>query len=370
MNRISFLSLLSAILLTACGGSGKNEAQSEISYHGDTCMVNSTSPICNKIKTIEVAEQPFCDEFRTVGTAKAETGKFAEVCVPYDGRITSSSVRLGQTVGAGQVLCQISSPDFAETSKAYFQAVQNYNKAHADYDRKKALFDHGIIAQRELDEFYAEAENARHEKNAAEATLRSYNVNPSTLRMGQSLSITAPISGEVVATNITPGQLVKADDAPIATIADLSTMWVTALIKERYIGTVTLGGQAEVFTESEPDSIIWGKIINVGNMVDEETRSVQVTIACDNKDHKLKHGMYVSVHFMSEPRQAIVVPASAVFQGEQKNFVFVKTDKENCYVRRDVEVATSSDDNQKVCIRRGLQAGDSVIVEGGIYLAE
>lgn len=221
-----------------------------------------------------------------------------------------------------------------------------------------------------MDEAFAEADNARKDKESAEATLRVYNMNPSSIKMGQPLRVCSPISGEVVASNITTGKFIKADDEAIATIADLSTMWVNALIKERYISTVTLGGQAEIFTEADNENVIWGKVINVGSIVDEESRSVQVLLACDNADRKLKHGMYVSVHFMSEPHPAIVLPSTAVFQGEQSSYVFVATDKPNTYIRRQVQVSTSSDDNQKICVRRGLNPGERVISDGGIYLAD
>ena len=362
--------LIGGWIMSACTEKQAKVAPAEVVFHGDTVTVESSSPVISKLQLKKVEKEPFCDEFRTVGTAGAENGHFAEVCAPFEGRITRAAVRLGDKVKAGQCLFEMSSPDFVEASKAYFQAVRNCEKAKADYDRKKVLMEHGITAQRELDEAYTEAENACREKESAEATLRIYQINPENLKMGQPLRVCSPIDGEVVANHITVGQYVKADDEAQATIADLRKVWVTALIKERYIGSVVPGGKAEVFTESEPDSVICGEVLNVGNLVDEETRSVQVVLACDNAQGKLKHGMYVSVHFISAPRQAIVLPSTAVFQGEQRSYVFVATGKENTYVRREVEVSTSSDNNQDVCIHRGLEAGETVISNGGIYLNE
>ncbi len=360
--------VLLAVALAACGNGEKQNANSELIFHGDTVTVDAGSPICSKIKMITLAEEPFSNEFRTVGTAQAETGRYAEVCTPFDGRVTRSAVRLGDKVRAGQVLFEMSSADFVEASKTYFQAVRQNEQAQAEYKRKQTLFEHGIAAKRELDEAMTEAENARKEMESAEATLKVYNMNASTLKMGQSLRICAPIDGEVVASSITPGQFVKADDEPLVTIADLSKVWVTALIKERYIGIVNAGGEAEIFTDAQPDKVIIGKVFNVGNLVDEETRSVQVVLACDNPDRMLKHGMYVSVHFMSEPKPSIVVPSTAVFQGENRSYVFVATGKANTYVRREVETGNSSDDNSKVSIRKGLKVGDQVIAVGGLYL--
>lgn len=366
-----FYGVLALSAVASCKSGDKQQAASEVAFHGDTITVSAESPILSKIKIQTLAEEPFSTEFRTVGTVQAETGHYAEVCSPFDGRVTRSAVRLGQHVGAGQCLYEMSSADFVEASKTYFQAVRNCETAKANYDRKKTLFDHGIASQRELEEIRTEAENACHEKESAEATLRVYNVNPSQLKMGQSLRISSPIEGEVVACSITPGQFIKADSEPLVTVADLRKVWINALVKERFIGNVNQGEKVEIFTEAEPDSIIWGHIVSIGNMVDEETRSVQVILGCDNALRKLKHGMYVSVHFISESKSSIVLPATAIFQGEQHSYVFVAVDgKSNTFVRRDVEVMNGSDDRQKVCVLSGLQSGETIVSEGGLFLNE
>ena len=186
---------------------------------------------------------------------------------------------------------------------------------------------------------------------------------------GQAMRIVAPISGEVVRCNITPGSFVKADGDALLTIADLGNVWVTAQVKERFIGSVVKGGKVEVFTEAEPDSPVWGTVLNVGNLVDEQTRSIQVTVACSNPDLKLKHGMYVSVHFLSETGNAIVVPSTAVFQGEKESYVYMaQSETGNVFIRQRVTLGQANDDNTRVRVLAGLKPGDRIVSEGGLYL--
>lgn len=358
---------MAAVLLCSCA-QGVNQNVEEVLYEGNKVTVTDGSPIISKLKYETVGLESFSSEMRTVGTVQAEPEHYAEVSVPFDGRIMRSYVKLGARVRAGQTLFDMSSPEFLEASKSYFQTVQNYTKAKSDYDRKKTLLEHGIISQRELEESFAEAENARQDKESAEAMLKVYGMSPESLKMGQAMGVVAPISGEVVYNAVTTGSFTKADSDPLVTIADLGRVWVTALIKERFIGSVTKGGKAEVFIESEPDTIIWGDILNVGNLVDEETRSIQVVISCDNADLKLKHGMYVSVHFMSEPKEAVVIPSTALFQGDGSCYVYVCTDEENTFERRQVVIGESNDDNTRVCIRQGLNPGEKIISTGGLYL--
>lgn len=361
------LSVLAAITLSACGEKAQKNTE-EIIYQGNNITVLEESPILTKLNYETLALKPFSNEFRTVGTVQAETGHLAEVSVPFDGRIIRSNVQLGSRVSAGQTLFEMSAPEFMEASKEYFQNLQNFQKAKAEYERKKVLTEHGISAQKELDEAFAEYENARHDKEYAESMLKVFGTDASSMKLGQALRIVAPISGEVVFNSVTPGSFTKADSDPLVTIADLGKVWVNALVKERFISLVSEGGTAEIVTESEDMEPIHGKIINVGNMVDEETRSVQVIISCDNKDLKLKHGMYVSVHFLSEASDAIVVPSTAIFQGEETSYVYVCTDKKNVFQKRKVELGGSNDDNTEVCIKSGLKPGEQIITEGGLYL--
>ena len=360
--------MMACLLLFSCNESGEKTKQ-DISYQGDSVKVSAGSPILSRISTETVERKPFSSEFRTVGTVQAEMGHYAEVGVPFDGRITTSKVMLGSRVYAGQTLFEVSSPDFFEASKQYFQNLRIYETAKSSYERKKALQEAGVVSERELEEAYTEAENARQEKSASEAAFRAYGMDPSNMEPGQAMRIVAPISGEVVRCNIIPGAFIKADSEALLTLADLGRVWVTAQVKERFVGRVTKGGNVEIFTEAEPDCPIQGKVLNIGNLVDEQTRSVQVIVACDNADLKLKHGMYVSAHFISKPEDAIVVPSTAVFQGEKTSYVYMAApDADNIFLRHAVTVSESNDDNTEVHIVDGLLPGDRIVSEGGLYL--
>lgn len=359
--------LMAAALFTACTQATTNNEE-EIRYEGNKVTVNEDSPVLSKLVCEEVTLSPFSSEMRTVGSVQAEPDCYAEVGVPFDGRITRSLTRLGAKVRAGQVLFELSSPDFLEASKSYFQSVQSYEKAKVEYDRRKTLHEYGVSSQKELDEAFTEAEIARKDMESAAGMISVFGTDPEKLKMGQPMTITAPINGEVVYSNLTTGSFIKADSDPVITIANLSKVWVTALVKERFAGNVTKGEKVEIFTESDPDTAIYGDIINVGNLVDQETRSIQVVISCDNADAKLKHGMYVSVHFMSEPKDAVVLPSTAVFQGEERCYVYVCTGEENVFEKRLIETGTSNDDNTRISVRNGLNVGERVVVSGGLYL--
>lgn len=358
-----------ALCVTAVACSGREQRNAEeITRNGDTVTISTTSPILGKITCDTVATEPFTTEFRSYGSVQAENGRYADICLPFDGRIIRSCVRIGQKVEKGQTLFEMSSPEYLATSKEYFQSLQTYHKAKTSFDRKKALSETGIISKKELDEAFAEAENARVDKEYLEATLRVYGTDPSVMKMGQPMKVLAPISGEVAANRVTAGSFLKAEGEPMVTITDLRRVWIPVQVKERFIGKVALGGHAEVFTEADPDTIYKGEIMNVGNIVDEQTRSIEVIVSCDNSDFALKHGMYVAVRFVEQTPDMVVVPSTALFQGEHSSYVYACTDAGNVFVRRQVTVGQMNRDNTVASILGGISKGERIITEGGLYL--
>ncbi len=358
---------LTCLCLMSCHNNTKQQEVSELTIHDNTYIVNSTSPIGSKIKTDTVRQQDFLTEFRTVGTVRAITGKLAEITSPFDGRVVNSSVRLGQHVTSGASIFRLHSQSFLDASKSYLQARQNHALAVRNYNRKAELYNRGIASQRDAEEAKAEMCNAEAELLQADAAMQIFHVNTQTLIVGQALDICSPIAGEVVKCSLTIGQYVRADDTSLVTIADLSTVWVAALVKERYFGSIKPGSHVKIHTESQPDSIIFGKIYHIGEIMDEETRSIEVLVECDNKQHNLKPGMFASVHFESDANDAIVIPANALLQNGDETSVFVQKSN-NVYERRQVRIENGEDGTTHVI--SGLQPGEIIITEGGIFLNE
>lgn len=361
------LQALLCLFLAACGGGTPAQDKSDLTVEGETYTVKEHSPILAKIKTQKIDYTPYSSEFQTVGTVRAITGHLAEVAVPFDGRVVSSSARLGQKVGAGTPLFSLNSPDFYDASKAFFQSRQNYELAEKNYQRKKQLLAGGIASKRDVEEAETERNNAKAEYQQAVSSMQVFNVNTEHLTMGQPLSVVSPIAGEVVKCEVTIGQFVRSDADALLTVADLAKVWVVAQVKERYLPTVAQGGKARIFTDAHPDEALTGTIYHVGELLDEDTRSVEVLIECDNANRQLKPGMYTSVQFQATPRQAILVPTTALFQNGDDTSVFVE--KQFGVYERRIVVSESAGEGM-ACITAGLQKGEVIITDGGIFLSK
>lgn len=364
MNKIYIFTSL-CIILASCTQTNSTQGNAEIRYQGDTIIVSDNSPIPEQISAQQTHMQEFSGEFRTVGTVRPVSGKLAEIAPPFAGRIVKSFVQLGQKIGAGSPVFELSSSEFFDATKTYF-ATQSANElAQRNYDRQKDLTANGVASQRDLELAQSEAHVAAQEFEQAKATLQIFNIDAASLQMGQPLKVVSPIGGEVVKYNITIGSYTKEDSEPLAVVADLSKVWVAALVKEKYFGSIKHGDRVEVFTDAHPDKIIWGTIYHIGEMLDEETRSLEVIVECDNIDRELKLGMFCEIHFLSSPVQAIILPSTAIMQEQDADYVLLEVLKGR-FIRRKVETETVNMDSVRIV--SGLVEGENVVIRGGIYL--
>jgi len=347
-------------------GKGHESVESRnIVIKGDTVFVPSGSTIQTKLEIHTTNTYEYVLQFTTTGVVRPLSGHKAEVASPFVGRITKSFVKLGQHVAAGTPLFEVSSSDYLESVRMFLQASREKELTEKNYLRKKDLMDSGITSKREFDEARFEFELAEKEYEKAAAVLKIFNIDTGDADLARPLTVRSPIAGEVVKVDITAGQYVKSDSDPMVTIADLEKVMVIASVREKDLGSVNLQDQVEIFTESLPDKPTRGVVNYLGNIMNEENRSVEVFIECLNHSRDLKCGMFVTIKFYHNLSNAIIIPASAVLQDYNKSYLFVKAGPD-VFVRR--EIAVTSIPDKRMIVHSGLKTGDIIVSEGGIYL--
>ena len=368
MKRILYALALLPVL-AGCRGRQSEAPAKDFEFSGEEVIVRSDSPVARELVVEAVAASSYEAAFHTVGSVEPMAGRFAEVAVPFAGRITRALVKLGDQVRAGQPVYEMSSSAFYEAVKEYFENQLADKNAAANLKRREAMHEAGILSEREFEEARAEAENARNAYQMSRMALSVFHVDLDHLEMGRPITVTAPISGRVVACDLTPGQYVKEDAGPVATIAELSRVWVSAQANELQAARIQPGlTRAQVFRDSAPDAPVDGRIVYVGEMLDEQTRATDVMLECENGQRQLKPGMFVSVNFTTPQAEALLIPATAVFQGEDSKYVYVEQAQPLHFVRRPVRVESAGTD--RVRVLSGLAEGERFIASGGIYLSE
>ena len=359
--------LLCFSILAACNNQKAEPEVNTYTIKGDTIILDDNSIIAPKLKIEQVQESAHQLEMISTGTVRAIPNFYAEIAPPFSGRVTKVFLKLGMKTKPGTPLFEMASPDFTEVQKSFFQARSELNSAKATLKRQEDLHSHGVAAQRDLEEAQTHYEMQQQEFANAAASLKIYGVNPNTLSMGQNLIVTSPIAGEVITNDVVMGHYIKEDDEPRAKIAQLNKVWVVGEVKEKDISFISDLDKAEISLPAYPDKNIPAEIYHIDEIVDEETRSIKVMMEVENKDQLLKPGMYVSVKFLDTSKDAILVPAKAVLQYNDRSFVF-KEISSGRYIRQYVESGISVDD--QIIITEGLQHNDNIITEGAFYLLD
>jgi membrane fusion protein, heavy metal efflux system len=365
MKRYYYIIIAGVIVMSSCKGSKPPVEAQDYTTQGDTIRISAHSPLINKIKTTSTTQQDYSQVFTASGVVKAIPNKYAEVASPFAGRIIKSYVRLGQKVSVGSPIFEISSADFFESVKDFYQARQELNAAYIKLKRERDLVKNKVGAKKEEEDAELEYHLKKKEVENTQAALSVYHISPGQISLGKPLIIRSPIAGDVVKSDIVTGSYLKDDANSVVTIANLEKVWMVAHVKEKDIHLINNLSTVGISLISMPEKDIRGKIYYISQMMDEETHSVEVIIECNNTNHIMKPGMYGYVKLADRPVKKIMIPSSAILQEESSQYVFVKTGKDE-YVRREVKASTVS--NSMAVILSGLNPGEEIITQGAFYL--
>lgn len=327
--------------------------------------VKDSSALKTRIKVVDVISENYSFDLVTAGIVKAIPNQYAEIASPFSGRILKTHVSLGQKVQKGTALFEVSSLDFYQAQKDYFDSQQQYKQSVLDLNRQADLLSNGVGIQQEYEQVLTQNSIAKLAYDNAKAAMLIYNVDTSNLVLGQPLVVTSPIAGEVIQDDIVLGQYIQQDSEPIMKIASLENVWVVGKIKEKDLSHLSQLDKVQIELAAFANKPLQGEIYHINEIVDEQTRSIDVLIQVHNTQRLLRPGMYVSVRFMDKPQPVLLIPTSSIMQGEDKSFVYVEVSPLEFIVKY-VEIGGVKA-NQSV-ITSGLLPGDKVVSEGGIYL--
>jgi cobalt-zinc-cadmium efflux system membrane fusion protein len=191
---------------------------------------------------------------------------------------------------------------------------------------------------------------------------------PQTSDMDLSLvELRAPFDGTIEKRAVSPSERVASGDSLI-TLADTTTLWVAADLREREWNALALkpGDAVKVLTSISGMEECSAKVHFVGREVDPSTNAVPLVAIIDNASGKLRPGMFVRVAVpVSEPKQAVTVPESAILEHDRQSFVFTPQD-DSTFRRVDITPGTRA--GGIVEVLAGLNGGEKVVSGGAFFL--
>lgn len=334
-------------------------------HQGNKIIVPEGSPLRNRLRVMPAASEPLGTKLVLPGIVEADPARTAAVLAPLGGRVLELRAALGDRVAQGQVLAVIDSPDLAQAYDDDEKAADSLELTRKKLERQEGQFKIGAASDQDLDQARSDHAQAVAEYAKTQARLKVVGAAADTKQRSALLMVKAPVGGSVTALSIAPGNMINDPTQPLMTIADLSTVWVTALVPEKDVEAVSRNQEAEVSLAAYPDQVRQGNVTSISDVLEPDSRRTKLRIAFSNAGYELKPNMYATVTLVG-PRQArTVLPTSALLINNDRTTVFVATAPWT-FERRAVE--TQLEEGDSVAIRSGVQAGEQVVVQGGILL--
>lgn len=204
--------------------------------------------------------------------------------------------------------------------------------------------------------------------DGARQRMRLVGMNEEQIRLVESsgklqprVTITAPVGGVVTELDAREGMTLMAG-APLFRINGLGSVWVNAEVPESLSAQVRSGNAVEARAPAFPDTVFKGKVNAILPEVNTATRTLKARIELANPKGQLVPGMFANISFTPLARKDVVlVPIEAVIQTGTRSVVMV-VQGDGRFNQVDVEIGLDS--NGQTEIRKGISAGQKVVVSG------
>jgi RND family efflux transporter MFP subunit len=291
------------------------------------------------------------------GQIEFDPRRVALIATRGAGRVEQLAVVEGDRVRAGQVLARLASPAFQTAQTDFLLAVRRVAQLAGTPDEAGAAAVLRASRRRLALLGVAPEEIARLEGGGEPA---------------DHLVVTAPFTASIVDAPVLAGATVEAGTV-LFRIADLSVVDVVAQVPERALPLVRVDQPATVAIAAYPDLRFAGQVERLHDELDQATRTLGAVIHVPNPRRQLRPGMFATVRFRITAGPVLTVAEGAVVVAGASRYVFVEV-APRTFERREVEVASlalagsSAPADGRVAVRRGLVAGERVVVRGAFTL--
>ena len=341
------------------------------------------------VETVE--QQKFRLELATEGKIAINEDSSTPIFSPYAGRVTKLQAKPGDVVKPRQLLFVVEATDTVQGLNDFVAALGTRNTATSKLNlaqiverRANDLYAGKAVPLKDWQQAQADLAAARNDMRSSESAVEAAHnrlrilgrtdeeiatfqekrqINPDT-------PIYSPIEGTVVQRKIGPGQYVNSGATdPVFVIGDLSTVWLTASVRETDASNVSVGQDVAFSVLAASDRIYQARISYVSSGFDPVTRRLLVRAVVENRDGVLKPEMFANVTLYSESDplkpESPGVPRNAIIYEGSASRVWVARDDQSIELR---SVKLGLSNVRMVQVLTGVRAGEKVITRGSLFI--
>ncbi len=321
------MALTSAITFTACGSSDKKDSET------------TKEKVEVKVADVEVQNIPQTETY--TATVESDVKNNIAPNTPY--RIETIYVEVGDQVHKGQLLVQLDASNLRQLK------LQEENQK-VEFNRISQLYSVGGASKSEYD-------NAKMQLDILTTQYK---------QLVQNTQLISPVSGVVTARNYDNGDMYSSSN-PILTIEQLNPVKLLINISETFYRYIKVGQDIDVTLDAYPDESFTGTVSIVYPTIDEATHTFPVEVKVNNKDQKVRPGMFARATITMENAEHVVVPDESIVKqvGAGDRYVYTYKDGKVSYDK--VELGKHIGDKYEII--SGVEPGAKVVVAGMSRLA-
>ncbi|WP_295124150.1 efflux RND transporter periplasmic adaptor subunit [uncultured Chitinophaga sp.] len=335
---------LAAVVFAGCAGSSANETKEEL----------KSLPVTR----LEAKDTMLYHSY----VADIQALQNVEIRARVHGFLESVHVDEGEEVQKGQLLFRISDGEYkAELSRAkaaLSNVIAEAKAASLEADRVKLLTESKVLAPSELEVARARLAAAEAKADEARSTLTNAEAH---LRYTE---VRAPFAGVIDRIPLKTGSLIS-EGALFTTLSDVREVYAYFSVSEteylHYSKTNHQYGDVHLVLADGTDYPNPGKIETIEGEFEESTGSIAFRARFANPRKLLKHGASGKIKLSTEVDEAVIVPQKAVFEMQDRNYVFVVDEANKVKMRNFIPQTRMS---HFYIVQSGLEPGERVVAEG------
>jgi RND family efflux transporter MFP subunit len=314
------------------------------------------------------------ENLRVAAETLPRVGGEAVVIAPVAGRlVVDKALAAGTAVEQGAELASVLPPinavsDLTSLQLAQTEASVALEQAQRDRARAERLLAAGAVPARRAEDARTVEATARARLEAAQTRLAQYDATRSAggAEVGaKRFSVRAPITGIVTVSNAVAGTIVEPGGV-LFRIVDIDTVFVSGMVPESDLSKLRQLSGSEIEMPDTGQVRPAKRLVAIGRLVDQQTRTVPVTYEIDNQDHRLAMNQTVFLRLLLTPAGMMpAVPESAVIDDAGRPVVFVQKGGET-FQRRPVKLGVRN--SGLVQVLEGVSPGDRVVTRGAYLI--
>jgi cobalt-zinc-cadmium efflux system membrane fusion protein len=330
-------------------------------------------------------------EFATEGKIAVNDDSSTPIFSPYAGRVIKLLARPGEYVKRGQPLFVLEATDTVQGLNDFIAALSATNTARSKLNlaqivekRANDLYAGKAVPLKDWQQAQADLAAAQNDMRSSETALEAARNRLRILgrteeeiaafqekrQIKPDTPIYSPIDGTVVQRKIGPGQYISSGATdPAFVIGDLSTVWLTAFVRETDASNVSVGQDIAFTVLAAPSRTFRARLNYVASAFDPASRRLLVRATVENSDGVLKPEMFANVTLFSngDPSEVYTpaVPRSAVIYEGHAARLWIAHDDHSIELRQ-IKIGLSNEKMMQVL--SGVRAGEKVVTKGTLFI--